>query len=127
MGYRSEVTILFYSDEKEFPMLKLWVEENLAPTLREHWNGDDYKPDEFERGYVKGYALNFSDVKWYESYEDVQAIERAWELFDTTFGQDNETTLAGERARVGEDYSDVEYGSTWHSQNLLSIVRHSEY
>jgi hypothetical protein len=129
MGYRSEVTILFYAEEKDFPLLKLWFAANVASVMNEHWDFDDtYKPDEFERGEYKGYAIGFGDVKWYESYPEVQAIEEAWELFRDTFGDKNEdTTFGAEFARIGEDYGDVEYKDTYHTQNLLSIVRHADY
>lgn len=133
MGYRSEVTMLFYANnEEDFPMLKLWVDENLVPALREHWDydpldGNEYRPQEFSRGQSKGYALNFSDVKWYESYPDVQAIEEAWSKFDKTFSDEESASFGAERARIGEDYGDVEYDQTFHSMSLLNIVRHAEY
>lgn len=128
MGYRSDLTMLFYAcDEADFPVFKLWFDENVVPVLREHWNDDEYQPREFERGYSKGYALHFGDIKWYDSYPEVQAIERVWDLLSTTFGQDTETGFAGERVRIGESNDDIERDDTWHSQDLLHIVRHVEY
>lgn len=128
MGYRSEVTMLFYANnEEDFPMFKLWFDENVLPVLREHLEHNDYKPDEFSRGQSKGYALHFGDVKWYESYPDVQAIEEVWKKFAETFNDDESASFGAERARIGEDYGDVEYDDTFHTMNLLSIVRHAEY
>lgn len=128
MGYRSDVTMLFYAvDAADFPLFKLWFDENVLPVMNEHWGENDYKPQEFERGYAKGYALRFDDVKWYESYPEVQAIEEAWNKFTEAFGNDESASLGAERARVGEDYGDVEYDQTFHSVNLLNIVRHAEY
>jgi len=130
MGYRSHVTMLMYGYERDFPMLKLWVEENMRPVLDEHWKeGDCFREEVFERGRFKGYAFEFADIKWYESYPDVDAVEKAWEKFDELFDniEEGSLILAGERARVGEDYSDVEYAETRHAENLLSIVRHAEY
>lgn len=129
MGYRSDVTMLFYAnDAADFPMLKLWFNENVVPALQEHWGGDEeYQPKEFERGYAKGYALHFGDIKWYDSYPEVQAIESEWNKFTEAFGSDDTVGLSAERATVGEDYGDVSYDSTYHSMSLLSIVRHAEY
>ena len=127
MGYRSEVTILFYAEEKDFPILKLWVQENLRPVLDEHWEGNGMREEEFERGNYKGYAFEFSDVKWYESYPEVDAVEQAWEKFNGIFDKDNTTELYGEYARIGDDYGDVEYKCSYHTQDLLNIVRHAEY
>lgn len=125
MGYRSEVTMLFYANnEEDLPLLKLWVDENVRPALKE-WL--DVTPQEFERGQSKGYALHFSDVKWYESYPEVQAIEEAWDKFKNTFGDDETTALGAERAQIGEDYGDVSYDETYHGMNLLNIVRVAEY
>lgn len=128
MGYRSEVTMLFYANNAEdLPLLKLWVDENVVPVLREHWEQDEYQPREFERGQSKGYALHFNDVKWYDSYPEVQAIEAAWDKFKDTFGNDESASMGAERAQIGEDYSDVTYDETYHGMNLLNIVRTAEY
>lgn len=129
MGYRSDVTIIMYAEEKDFHLLKLWFSENVTPVMNEHWDFDNsYKPEEFERGGCKGYAIGFGDVKWYESYPEVQAMEQAWDLFRDTFGDKNEdTTFGAEFARIGEDYEDVEYKDTYHAQNLLSVARRAEY
>lgn len=125
MGYRSEVTMLFYANnEEDFPMLKLWIDENVRPALKE-WL--DVTPQEFSRGQSKGYAVHFSDVKWYDSYPEVQAIEAAWDKFKDTFGNDESASMGAERAQIGEDYSDVTYDETYHGMNLLNIVRHAEY
>lgn len=128
MGYRSEVTMLFYANnEEDLPLLKLWVDENLRPALNE-WGQSEHQPiQEFERGQSKGYALHFSDVKWYDSYPEVQAIEQAWDKFKDTFGNDETAAFGAERACIGEDYSDVSYDETYHGMNLLSIVRTAEY
>jgi hypothetical protein len=126
-----------YAETDDFPMLKLWVDENLRPALKENdWEGSTgYREAVIERGHpapntstYKGYAFEFNDVKWYESYAEVDAVEKAWEKFRETFDEDNDdTTLASEFARIGEDYGDVEYRSTYYSQDLLNIVRHTDY
>lgn len=125
MGYRSDVTMLFYAnDAKDFPLFKLWFDENVRPALKE-WL--DVTPQEFERGEVKGYALHFNDVKWYDTYPDVQAIEEVWSRFDVTFNDNSTAYFGAERACIGEDYSDVSHDETYHTMNLLNIVRHAEY
>jgi hypothetical protein len=130
MGYKSDVTILFYAEEKDFPILKLWVQENLRPVLDEHWEdaqGNGMHEEEFKRGNYKGYAFEFADVKWYDDDPDVVALNEAWEKFNEIFDKDNTTELYGEYARIGEDYGDVEYKCSYHTQDLLSVVRRAEY
>ena len=129
MGYRSSVTMLLYGEEKDFPILKLWVDENLMPALEKNdWvSSESYREEVFQRGADKGYAFEFADVKWYESYEDVQAVEQAWEKFLETFDPEDTPDLCAEFARIGEDYSDVEYRDNRGAHGLLNIVRHTEY
>jgi hypothetical protein len=130
MGYRSHVTILFYAEEKDFPILKLWVQENLRPVLDEHWEdaqGNGMREEEFKRGNYKGYAIHIGGVKWYDDDPDVVALNEAWDKFAELFDENNTLEIGAEFMRIGEDYSDIEYAETRHAENLLSIVRHAEY
>ena len=102
MGYRSGVTGAFYVSKVEhFPMLKLWLTEN-------------FPIKEFEgnvRWFNRGMVLECEDVKWYESYPDVQSYEKAAdkfiELCNAEVSEDT-PTFNYEFVRIGEDYDDVE-------------------
>ena len=108
MGYRSDVAIALYAARKEdAPAIKLWIEENFP------FNYEEVKEDTkwFDRGIVYS-ALN---VKWYDSYEDVQAIEAACHRFNELFCRHNSTiTGAYEMVRIGEEHEDIEteYGGS---------------
>lgn len=66
MGYRSDVTaVLYVSKEEHFPMVKLWLDENFP--IKEF--------EENIRWFDRGIVLECGDVKWYESYPDVQALK----------------------------------------------------
>jgi hypothetical protein len=102
MGYRSDVTAVFYVSKVEhFPTLKLWLDEN-------------FPVGEFEgnvRWFNKGMVLECENVKWYESYPDVQSYEKAADKFiDLCNAEVSEgtPTFNYEFVRIGEDYDDVE-------------------
>jgi hypothetical protein len=102
MGYRSDVVGAFYvSKEEHFPTLKLWLDEN-------------FPVGEFEenvRWFNRGMVLECENVKWYESYPDVQSYEKAAdkfvELCNVKVNEDT-PTFNYEFVRIGEDYDDVE-------------------
>lgn len=102
MGYRSGVTAVFYVSKVEhFPMLKLWLTENF-PMDTFHDN---------VRWLDRGMVLECEDVKWYESYPDVQSYEKAADKFiDLCNAEVSEgtPTFNYEFVRIGEDYDDVE-------------------
>ena len=65
MGYRSEVTAIFYChNQDDYPSMKLFVEEYIGGTFKE----DITEEESNERKYIKFYL---EDVKWYDSYSDV--------------------------------------------------------
>jgi hypothetical protein len=126
MGYRSDVTILFYGGEKDYPILKLWIQENLEPVLKEYgWN--DLEPYERHNQHnslvLKGFVFKASDVKWYDSYPDVKAMEDCVTTFNETFGENNKTELAFDYIRLGEEYEDIEVRYSDHSYNILNVNR----
>jgi hypothetical protein len=102
MGYRSDVVGAFYvSKEEHFPMVKLWLDEN-------------FPIKEFEgnvRWFNRGMVLECSDVKWYESFPDVQSYMKAADTFIRLCNADvseGTPTFNYEFVRIGEDYDDVE-------------------
>ena len=118
MGYYSDVHIAFYvrtkapaPDPTHMPVLKLWFDENYPhQTAIEHWRatidrGEDY------------ILVKYTGVKWYEDFEHVEAVNAALEKFKDNFDFNNseETCLAYEMMRVGEEINDIESeGSMWH-------------
>jgi hypothetical protein len=125
MGYRSDVTIIMYPSENhrdKFAALKLYVDENL--------------PDEFEvigEG-DKRYLHCFIDgVKWYDDYEEVEIYNKLFSEWDEMFadpddpiakeGLQAEPIFNYEFMRIGEEYEDVEYHSSWGADHALNMSR----
>lgn len=101
MGYRSAVAaVLYVTDKTRMPELKLWLTENFPV---EHF-GEDI------RWFDRGMVLECDDVKWYDSFSDVQKFNTAVEAFIDMFCVDNKEVFAGayEFLRIGEDYTDIE-------------------
>lgn len=118
MGYRSDVAAVFYvSEAKHFPMLKLWLDENFP--IKEF--------DENIRWFTRGMIFECDDVKWYESYPDVQAFDAAQDKFiDLCNAEVSEgtPTFNYEFIRIGENSEDVEVereGIDY--EYLLEVVR----
>ena len=119
MGYRSVVKIIFYTlEDKDFPALKLWVDENI--------------PDEFDftESSRDGYRVLCYDndwVKWYDSFPEVAAMQKALDRFDQVFGE-GKTPLefAYEFIRREED-EDIERQSSDNLQNLITVRRSIEW
>ena len=116
MGYRSDVHILFYADPRErevFPTIRLWFDEAYPDKPDgKSWftvdKGDDYI-------YVK-----YRDVKWYDSYTDVQAVQKALNEFGATFFAEG----CCEYVRIGENDNDIEIVDYCeYSEGRLNITR----
>ncbi len=101
MGYRSQVVAAFYAAEvKDFPVLKLWLNENFP--MKEFGN--------CVRWFNRGMLFELDDVKWYDNYPDIKSFNEAVETFRDLFCVGNAQMLAGayEFMRIGEDYEDIE-------------------
>ena len=119
MGYRSDVTAVFYTDKKEnWPSLKLYVDENFPEELK---------------GLLDvvgecGYLFQDDQTKWYPSYPEVQAfetfMEKFMELADGDEGKDLE--WACEFVRIGEESEDVEIRLSGDAKYVLNLVRSVE-
>jgi hypothetical protein len=145
MGYRSDVVMLLYGKEEVFPILKLWVEENLIPVIKEHGvdntdggrkmlfdNGDNTDGQDglwlFTRGVYKGYVYKECGTKWYPDYPEIQAFEAGRDKFAEVFNRDNHAVeLAMEFMRVGEEPNDIESIDSFRSVGLLSVQRDIVY
>jgi len=88
MGYRSEVSIIFYvrgmdTDPTAGAALKFWFEETYPVREAEEWCAEITKSD-------NSVSVDYTDVKWYEDYDHVQAVEAAIRKFNETFECDKE-------------------------------------
>ena len=112
MGYRSEVKIAVYGDNEKFDKyvdsvlsvdaLKAADAEYLLHEDRDFASLTITQLNEHEKIAV----LEFHDIKWYESYPDIQ-------LFERFYLEAEENGLNSEYARVGESHDDnevVQYG-----------------
>ena len=119
MGYRSEVTAIFYChNQDDYPSMKLFVEENIGGTFKE----DLTEEESNDRKYIKFYL---EDVKWYDSYPDViqfnEFIEAFVELADD---DESKLTWADEFVRFGEELNDIEVTESDGANNVMSIHRY---
>ena len=122
MGYRSEVLMVLKGPAvKEIKVLM----DTAGIDLDEHWSQKFVDEGEIVSshehfGYGKDrkgqltFVFHADDVKWYESYPEVQAIEKVWEFAEMIadrFGRSGcqplDSELDGIFIRIGEDYEDV--------------------
>ena len=118
MGYRSDVSIVFYTTSTEklpFVAIKLWFDENYPhQTATEHWDakvdcGDDYV------------LVTYNAVKWYEEYEHVITVDAAVKLFTDTFECNEDGAAHWETVRVGERWDDIEEGRSNYTNYRLGV------
>ena len=118
MGYRSNVSIAFYTQNKDklpFAAIKLWFDENFAKTCPD--------PDHIDEG-EDHIVVHYNDWKWYESYPEVHAVNDAMALFDETFNTDDRDSHAvREFVRVGEEPNDVEEDRSDYHEWRLTVSR----
>ena len=105
MGYRSDVTAVFYVSKVEhFPMLKLWLTENF-PVSTFH---------DYVRRFDRGMVFEEDGTKWYEDYDAVKAFNKAADNFKDLIQDFDNSPVDGqpmfcyEFIRVGENYDDIE-------------------
>lgn len=121
MGYRSEITAVFYTHEKdEWPLLKLFVDENFPKDLADCLEEESEEPRK-----TWGFVFRVHDYKWYDSYPEVQAFYEFEERFQA-MDKHQDGTWHFEFVRIGEDYTDIEHRSSDHSTFILETVRRVE-
>lgn len=119
MGYRSEVTAIFYChNQDDYPSMKLFVEENIGGTFKE----DITEEESNERKYIKFYL---EDVKWYDSYTDVIQFNKFIKAFvELADDDESKLTWAYEFVRFGEELNDIEVTESDGANNVMSIHRY---
>ena len=131
MGYRSCVGICFTRDSDKAPAIPLLITlakmKELLSTdyFEETWNVADsgWNDDEF--------VFYVEDVKWYEGYSDVQAMEKFFEFVESMNRDDDGNDrdwYSGSFVRIGEETADIEEKSfgpdPW---DQLYVVRGMEF
>ena len=111
MGYRSDVrfVVALPSEAERNSIMALY---SMHPLVQEHDIATDWTPYEvmaqvyFRDAGVPMYLLSYddTDVKWYDSYEEVQAVMHMEKLLDSLEGR----CYAYRFIRIGEDDSDIE-------------------
>lgn len=122
MGYRSEVE--FYIEGESAAALWLKFVTKHQNNLSCNWffeNEENYvKGDKTGIRFIKeSNIIHFyhSNIKWYDSYEDIQALIALW-AESAEF--DN---LCGEFVRLGEELEDVEIDSFGENEYKLQVYR----
>jgi hypothetical protein len=119
MGYRSEVKAVFYTEDKEkWPVLKLYMEENFPK---------EWSLELIESSHYYGYVFSAGDIKWYESYPDVQAFDAFVDAYRNLIDSESSAlSWAYEFIRIGEDTKDIETDSEGNCSYLLTVSRQIE-
>lgn len=120
MGYRSDVVALMYdkgNTPEDKAMIKEFIRQRVTPDLLEHFDFDGW-----------GAVFEVEQWKWYESYADIQMLEKLFEEYQEAFcgggGMDYDCKYAFEFIRVGESYDDIETNEAGHSLGRLSVARY---
>lgn len=119
MGYRSDVKALFYTgDKSKFPMLKLWVDENLEIAKE----ADSVQL--FENTSYKGILISCDGWKWYDGYEQINNFNDAVGLYHEVFNtEDSDTDFHYEFVRIGEEHNDIERDGSTYCDYMLAVHR----
>lgn len=101
MGYRSDVAYLIKFAKKD-DFIGFVTECRLSPDTQKCFEDDDFEVDEVQ------FALRMKvyDVKWYESFEDVQCHTALWDKARARYDE-HEVEVSGGFVRIGEELEDV--------------------
>ena len=123
MGYRSDVTIIFYArgnsnDAGRNTILKLWFDENFPVMVaKDEWGATIRHKDD-------GIIVDYEDVKWYDGYVHPREVDAALKKFNETFECDKEEGhYAYEFLRIGEEDTDIEVERSDWNDHLLYVSR----
>ena len=127
MGYRSNLMVLIYPDvdkvedeQEKYDQLKV-----LMGTTFKHVS------DEFGDPYMtwmdsdRVLKFDLPNVKWYDSYPDVQMFEKMLSAFKC-YDEDNQDDIKGyctEFVRIGEDNDDADEVHTGHNNHYYLSIR----
>ena len=126
MGYRSEVCAIFYCPKEDYPVMKLFMDENEPKDnqLFDKSNEDYYEVcDLGDKMMVK---FLFPDIKWYETYPEVIAFMEFIKAF-AKIANSGSSTWEYEFIRIGEEYEDIDTQESDDNDHLISVRREIEY
>ena len=116
MGYRSEVALLIYGDAE--PMVAYIAGEKLKGLPPHHdkhpFDGEttDHWFESSRREYQNGkqiiLRLEWSNIKWYNTYSDIEWWENLIQTFKERYNDNTEVDMNLEFIRIGEDDDDVD-------------------
>ncbi len=111
MGYRSDVCMVIYG-EHQYAMRELKALMDAAGIdLTKDWGDDRWGIDDEQ------FCFLTDDVKWYDSFPEVQAVMKVWRLaYEIGADADGLTKYSGIFLRIGEETSDIEqesFGDPW--------------
>lgn len=119
MGYRSDVTALFYTEEEsEWPTFRIFMENNIPRMLKDNFSLIDSKN-------IWGYMFKMEGVKWDAFYVGAQEFNKFRETFlRISDVEDNDSPpWVYEFARVGDFDEDIEQENCGGMQYYLGISR----
>jgi len=119
MGYRSDVVALMYSKEdtpESKAIIKEFIRQRINDNLTDYFDYDGW-----------GVKFEAEQWKWYESYADIQILEKLFDEYQEAFcgghGVDYDCKYAYEFIRVGESYDDIETHEAGAEQGRLRVNR----
>jgi hypothetical protein len=116
MGYRSDIVALMYSVEnlpESNLMVKEFIRQRVTPELMENFDFDGW-----------GVEFRAEHWKWYESYDDIQILEKLFADYQDAFCEGgHDSKYAYEYIRVGESYDDIETHEAGCNQSRLCVQR----
>lgn len=134
MGYRSEVDVVIYApvdSSTPYGLLKLWFDENYPHAVATNeWEARiTYDPES------RGISVYYNDVKWYDTYEHPQQVEKVFDAIDTLIDKeqlaepDEDTVpfeIAWEFVRLGEEDQDTEIRMSANADAVIGVNRSTE-
>jgi hypothetical protein len=126
MGYRSDVKIVVIASSKE-AMDDLLAVYAMLPKVQKAGGFDELGWERYELGEGRVLTYEADDVKWYELYDDVDAIMGLCDLVDTFNQERSEDVYAARFVRIGEQYNDIEvenYGDHYEYEMEYALPVH---
>jgi hypothetical protein len=127
MGYRSDVTAMFYDAERKLTYTQTmdWLRTNF-PAVFEAWPAGHWAPLDDSKD-VTPVVFKADYVKWYTKadFKDVDVFEDmlAWFESINPTTSDEACPIECEFGRIGEDTDDIEYRCSFNAQYRMQQVR----
>ena len=130
MGYRSDVVSAFYVNTTEdnqadaLQGLRAWYMLKKGECEAQDKSSADWLFPNF-REVKRGYVFEAQDVKWYDSFEEVQMFDALADSFKAAFIEDidGEADHAYEFIRTGEEDDDIQREEDGASDYVLQVQR----